>query len=387
MKLKLTALFLTTVLIVSLFSGCSNSAVTAGEETTGAEDSAAISLTASDYDDYDLTEYITLGQYKAVEIAKQDTAVTDEQYNEYIASVLSDNTTTAEVTDRAAQTGDTLNIDYVGTMNDMDTPDGMTATGQSLVLGSGSYITGFEEGLAGANKGDVVTLNLTFPDPYTNNADLAGQAVTFVVTVNSITNTITPELTDEFVATISDYATVDEYKSSVMLDLASQNAETALSTQKNDLWTAVVDNSTIIKYPDTVIQAYTDDMVTYYTDYATSNGYETLEAFLTDYYGTTLADFNTEAATYAQNAVAEDMVLYSIVKAENLYLTQEEYDAGAANYVTMYEYESAEALETEYGKDVIIKSVLWDKIMDFLLEQAVEVETTAETAAETAAAE
>jgi FKBP-type peptidyl-prolyl cis-trans isomerase (trigger factor) len=132
-----------------------------------------------------------------------------------------------------------------------------------------------------------------------------------------------------------------------------------------------MDSSTILKYPETETKAYSDEMIKYYTDYAANNGYESLEAMLTAVYSTTLDAFNTQAVTYAQNTVAEEMVLYSIVKKENLYLTQAEYEEGAAKYVKSEQVESLAALEEKYGKDAIVRSVLWDKTLDYLLGLAV----------------
>jgi trigger factor len=370
MKLKLTALFLSAVLFMLIITGCADNNNINGAETTGvSSDTAAIN--SNKYEAYDLSEYVTLGQYKGVSVAKQDPTVTDQQYTDYIAKILSDNKSRVEVTDRAVQQGDTVQIDYIGTMTNIATPEGMTAKGQELVIGAGSFIPGFEDGLVGAKKGDVVTVSVTFPDPYTSNETLSGQPATFSVTVNTIYKDVSPELNDDFVKSISEFVTVDEYKSSVMLKLYSDNVAANQSTQMGDLWKTVMDSSTILKYPDTETKAYQDEMIKYYTDYAANNGYESLEAMLTAVYSTTLDAFNTQAVTYAQNTVAEEMVLYSIVNKENLYLTQEEYDTAAAEYMTKYNYKTVTELENYYGREVLIRSILWDKTLDYLLGQAV----------------
>lgn len=371
MKLKLT-LFLSAVLLMLLVTGCADNNKINGAETTGAgNDSSAAKITSNKYEAYDLAEYVTLGQYKGVQVAKQDPTVTDKQYNDYIATVLSDNKSRVEVTDRTAQQGDTLQIDYVGTMTNIATPEGMTAKGQEIVIGAGSFIPGFEEGLIGAKKGDVVVISVTFPDPYTSNQALAGQPATFTVTVNAIYKDVTPEMTDDFVKTISEYKTVDEYKSSVMLKLYSDNVAANRTTQMSELWKTVMDSSTILKYPETETKAYNDEMVKYYTDYAANNGYASLEAMLTAVYSSTVDKFNAQAVTYAQNSVAEEMALYSIVNNENLYLTQAEYDTAAAEYMTKYKYDTVAALEAYYGRDVLIRTILWDKTLDYLLGLAV----------------
>ena len=139
------------------------------------------------YKTEDLSRYVTLGEYKnlALEV-KMPEKVDDEAIEKALETSLSDHaTTTAAADDYAAKDGDTVNIDYVGKVDDKEF-DGGSAEGQDLVLGSGSYIDGFESGLIGKKKGDKVTLDLKFPDPYQNNPALAGKAVVFDVTVNSI---------------------------------------------------------------------------------------------------------------------------------------------------------------------------------------------------------
>lgn len=374
MKIKKTALIFAFVLTL-LFSGCAGKNNAQGDEKTKdiGEEQASLRISENKYSEYNLDEYMTLAQYKGVEIKKQDPTVTDEQYDQYVKSVLSKNSKKKEITDRTVREGDTVRIDYTGKMDEMETPEGMTAQDQEIVIGAGAYIPGFEEGLVGAGKGDVVTVNVTFPDPYLNNEALSGQKATFTITVDAIYEIITPELTDDFVKTISDYTTVDEYKSSVMLDLYTQNVESAQAAQKNELWQKIIDNTTIIKYPDNELEAYSDEMIKYYTDYAVEQGFESLDAMLAEYYNTTLEEFKKEALSYAQKAVADEMILYSIVQKEDLFLTQGEYEAGAQRYVEMEQAESLAALEEQYGKDIIIRSVLWDKTIDYLLSKAVEV--------------
>ena len=160
---------------VMLAAGCGKKSDTA--ETTTAAETTEAEIT-------DKGEVTKLGQYKGIEVTKEDTTVTDAELDQRIASILQANPEITEITDRPAQEGDTVNIDYVG-MKDGVAFDGGTAEGYDLELGSGAFIDGFEDGLIGANVGEERSLNLTFPEDY-GNADLAGQAVVFYVTVNKI---------------------------------------------------------------------------------------------------------------------------------------------------------------------------------------------------------
>ena len=182
-------------------------------------------------------DYVTITKYKGVEIDKVDAdAVSDNDVEAQINSVLQSKSTTTEVTDRAAQTGDTVTIDYEG-KKDGVAFDGGTATDAQLTLGSGQFIDGFEDGVVGHNIGDTFDLDLTFPENY-GNEDLAGQAVVFTVTLKGISQTDVPELTDEFVQSVSDTSkTVEEYKKEIKKSLkknGKENQQNGISTLQNE---------------------------------------------------------------------------------------------------------------------------------------------------------
>ncbi|MDD4772907.1 MAG: trigger factor [Eubacteriales bacterium] len=374
MNHKSAALVITAALLLCFAAGCSDKPGENGSETNAGDQAQSPDdiLSFDIYKDYNLDEYITLGPYKNLTVTKQDPTVTDEQYDAYINTVLSENTTSTEVTGRPVQIGDKLQIDYVGQMDGEETPDGMAADDQEIVIGSGAYIPGFEEGLIGADIGEAVTVSLNFPDPYLNNEALSGKPATFTITVDTIYEFNIPEMNDEFVKTISDFTTVDEYKSSVMLEIYSDNVQQIRTNQIGELWSTVIRGSVIQKYPEAEIQMYSDEMINYYREYALANGYETLEEMLGALYNTTLAEFTKESVTYAQDTVAEEMIMYLIVQNEDIHLTQAEYEADASDYAEYYGFESVTALEEYYTKDILIRSILWDKTLDYLLETAVE---------------
>ena len=160
---------------VLLAAGCGKKSDTT--ETTTAAETTEAEIT-------DKGEVTKLGEYKGMEVTKEDTTVTDEEVEERIQNILAANPEIIEITDRPAQEGDTVNIDFVG-MKDGEAFQGGTEEGVDLVLGSGSFIYGFEDGLIGAYTGEERSLNLTFPEDY-NPADLAEQDVVFDVTVNKI---------------------------------------------------------------------------------------------------------------------------------------------------------------------------------------------------------
>ena len=164
----------------------------------------------------DVSKYVTIGQYKGLSLDKTVEAVTDDMVDGRIKEELQNKA--EEVTEGSVQNGDVVTINYVGTKDGVAF-DGGTATDAQLTLGSGQFIDGFEDGVVGHNIGDTFDLDLTFPENY-GNEDLAGQAVVFTVTLKGISQTDVPELTDEFVQSVSDTSkTVEEYKKEIKKSL------------------------------------------------------------------------------------------------------------------------------------------------------------------------
>ena len=165
----------------------------------------------TDYVD-DLSKYVTLGEYKGLEYEETSTEVTDEDVQAELDYLLESKADVEKIMDGTVADGDTVNIDFTG-MRDGVAFDGGSGTGYDLTIGSNSFIDNFEEQLIGMKPGDTKEINVTFPDPYPNNPDLAGVPVVFEVTVNYICGeNIIPEMSDQFIADNTDYQTVDEYK-------------------------------------------------------------------------------------------------------------------------------------------------------------------------------
>ena len=187
---------------------------------------------------------VKLGAYKNLGIKKEPAEVTDDDVSAEIERARERAARYVEVTDRPAKLDDQVNIDYAGYLGDVQF-DGGTATGHDLVLGSGSFIPGFEDQLVGAKVGDEVDVNVTFPEEY-HAPELAGKAVVFKVKVNSIREKDVPALDDDFVTEVSEKAnTVDEYRAEIRETLekrADANAERAFEDAVVD---AVSDNAEV----------------------------------------------------------------------------------------------------------------------------------------------
>lgn len=324
-------------------------------------------------------KYVTLGEYKGIEYTKTVEEVTDDDIQDRLDSFVNGLAENEEVTDRAIEDGDIVNIDYVGT-KDGEEFDGGSSTGYDLTIGSGSFIDGFEDGLIGHNTGEEVSLDLQFPDPYENNPDLAGQDVNFKVTVNKISVKKTPELTDQLVKDNTDYDTISAYKDSIREELEEQNQSDAEQKVKSDIFNKVLENSKISGYDEDEVNSLVDkefdsmkqtaeSYQTYgysYEDVLSMYGYDSEEA---------LKEGITE---YVKNYLDQKMILYCIADEEGIKVTSEETDEMIDEYMEQYTIESKDEVFDYFGDDYFEFAVLTEKVIDFLVENAKLVDSTEE---------
>ncbi|OUQ17193.1 trigger factor [Lachnoclostridium sp. An14] len=261
---------------------------------------------------------VELGQYKGVELEKTDASLTDEEFQTAVDARLEANPDWIEV-ERPAQNGDTVNIDYVG-MRDGEAFEGGTDQGYDLVLGSGSFIDGFEDGLIGAVKGQELSLELTFPDPYRNNPDLAGQPVVFDVTVNRVEEPRTPELNDAFVQRISDFDTVDAWETDLRSQLEEQKAQQAESQDDFNLYNAIMESSTFTGIDESV-DAELNRLMEMNESLMALQGV-TLEDYLAAY-GLDQEVYETAWRSQAEYNVKMELMLKAVAEQENLEITDE----------------------------------------------------------------
>lgn len=244
-------------------------------------------------EDASLADLVTLPEnYQTMTLSAADLEVTEEEIQEQIDALLANYPVTKEITDREVADGDTVNIDYVGSVDGVEFSGGSTqGAGTDVTIGVTSYIDDFLEQLIGHKPGDTFDVNVTFPDPYENNPDLAGKDAVFVTTINYIVEEEDPELTDEFVTE----NLKDDYGYESVEDVKAKITDT-LQANKNyaAVWNKLIDESVFSENPDSLtdiqLQIYVD-----YTakqadnygmtldDYLTATGMESLEAFRESY--------------------------------------------------------------------------------------------------------
>lgn len=295
----------------------------------------------------DLSKYITLGQYKGFNLNVTKKKVVDE---EYIMSFLNSDLIyygyTEKVTDRAVTKDDTVKISYKGLLDGVAFEGGTGDKDNFTIYDGGGFIPGFADGVIGAMPGVEIDVNVTFPEEY-HSADLAGKAVVFKVTVHHIyeAKALTDELANEL--TSGEYKTAAALKEYYKTYLEEQE-ETTQEDQKLKLtWEAIHGAVTKVKAPDEIVDLLFDYEFSYYESAAKSYGLD-VDTLLT-YYGLTRETLKKKV----EDSVFENMVLYSIIKAEGLTLSDEEYN----KTLEEWGYTEEELLET-YTKEEIREQLL-----------------------------
>ena len=321
----------------------------------------------------DVEKCVTLGDYKGVTVEKTIQSVTDEDVQNEIDNALANYP--VEV-DQAAKEGDTVNIDYVGKI-DGEEFDGGSDQGADLKLGSGKFIDGFEDGLIGARKGETRTLNLTFPEDYTQ--DLAGKAVEFTVTVNAVKEPLS-EPTDQWVAdNIEGYDNLADYKAGIRSEQEESNEQTAENQVRYAAWTQVIDNCTINEYPETLVEVgkkLYEQQVETYAKYA---GME-LDAYI-ESSGLTQEEYQSNMEEYGKNVAAQALVCQAICDKEGFAIGDDDYQKALQDMLTEYGCTEDELIQT-YGQDNVEQSIMLNRVSNLILENANVTEVQADSSAD-----
>lgn len=318
----------------------------------------------------DVEKCVTLGDYKGVTVEKTIQSVTDEDVQNEIDNALANYP--VEV-DQAAKEGDTVNIDYVGKI-DGEEFDGGSDQGADLKLGSGKFIDGFEDGLIGARKGETRTLNLTFPEDYTQ--DLAGKAVEFTVTVNAVKEPLSEPM-DQWVAdNIEGYDNLADYKAGIRSEQEESNEQTAENQVRYAAWTQVIDNCTINEYPETLVEVgkkLYEQQVETYAKYA---GME-LDAYI-ESSGLTQEEYQSNMEEYGKNVAAQALVCQAICDKEGLAIGDDDYQKALQDMLTEYGCTEEELIQT-YGQDNVEQSIMLNRVSNLIMENANVTEVQADS--------
>ena len=310
---------------------------------------------------------VTLGEYKGVEVKKEHTLVTEDDVNAEVEKERNKQAAEVSVDDRAVAEGDTVNLDYSGSVDGVKFAGG-TAEGQTLKIGSHTFIPGFEEQMVGMNIGEEKDLNVTFPTEY-HAPDLAGKEAVFHVKVNSITETQLPALDDDFAKDISEFDTLDAYKADVRAKLEAQAAERDNNAFTNAVIEKVMANATV-EIPDAMVERQIDSMVRNFEARLAQQGLK-LADFM-KYTGQDEKSFRNQYRDQAEKSVRANLVLEAVENAEKFEATEEEIDAEIEKFAKQIgqNVEDLKKNLTEGDREYFKADVIRDKAVKFLCDNA-----------------
>ncbi len=312
---------------------------------------------------------ITLGEYKGIEVEKKTAEVTDEEVDSEISRVRENNSRMITVDDRATQEGDTVIINFDGYV-DGEQFEGGKAEDYSLVLGSHTFIDNFEEQLIGKNAGDSVEVHVTFPDMY-QAEELRGKDAVFYVEINDIKVKELPDIDDEFAQDVSDFDTLEEYKEDLKKKLL-ENKEAALEREKEEeVIGAIIENSQM-EIPDPMVDAQTRQMTQEFAQRLQAQGLS-MEQYM-QLTGLTPQKMIDELKPQALKRIQSRLVLEAVAAAENIEVSDEDYDKEVERMAEAYNMEKDKltGLISDNEKEQIRMDIAVQKAVELVVASAAE---------------
>lgn len=315
---------------------------------------------------------VKLGQYKGLEAVQLPTEADDEDVANELTNMLDRNSRLVTVEDRAAEMGDTAEIDFEGFVDGVAF-DGGKGENYPLELGSGSFIPGFEEQVAGHKTEEAFDVNVTFPEEY-QAENLAGKDAVFKVKIHEIKTKEVPALDDEFAKDVSEFDTLDELKADLKKQLSEKKAEEARRDLENQLLEQAIDGMEA-EIPEVMFTKRADEMINDYTYRLQAQGID-LQTYL-QYMGQDMDAFRATFKDGAEKQVKASLVLEAIVAAEKLEATEDEINAEIDKLAQQYGME-AEQIKKAVPADQIAADVTTKKALDLIVDSAKLVEKKAE---------
>lgn len=375
-KLKQTLLLASALILAAALTGCGRedgkqkgtlNTATSGDAAGESDGSGDMSI-----DEYIETyaSDVTLGKYKGIEYEYSVAEVTDEQVQEEVQKFVSSCASYEEDHESKAKIGDTVNIDFVGSVDGVEFEGGNTnGSGYDVTLGSHGLIDDFEDQIVGHVPGETFDVKVTFPEDYGQD-NLNGREAVFETTLNYIQIEIEAEYNDELVAANTSYSNVADYEKSIYDSIAETNEARALASAQNFVMTSVMNNATIDSIPEDEVLALTNQIISAIKTEA--EGYNLdYETYVYYYYAFDDPDaFYDYVVSVCEETVKEKKIVCAVAKTENITVTAEEVEAYVAklaedNGVT------EDAIREYYEGEDLMYYALAEKVMNFLMENGV----------------
>lgn len=307
---------------------------------------------------------VKLGEYKGLKAAMLPTEATEEDVDKELENMRDRNSRLVSVEDRAAETGDTVELDFDGSVDGVPF-EGGKGENYPLELGSGSFVPGFEDQVAGHKIGEEFDVNVTFPEEYT--PELAGKDAVFKCKINEIKTKEMPELDDEFVKDVSEFDTLDELKSDIKKQITEKKEADAKKDLENQLIEQVVENMEC-EIPECMFESRTDEMIQDYSYRLQMQGID-LNTYLS-YLGQDMDTFKKSFREGAENQVKASVALEAVVDAEKIEASDEEIEAEIAKLAEQYQME-ADQIKNAVSSEQLASDIKTRKALELIVDSAI----------------
>ena len=316
---------------------------------------------------------VTLGKYKGVKVDKMDVEVTDEEVEAEIGRERESNARTITVEDRPVQDKDMTVIDFEGFVDGVAF-EGGKGENYPLTIGSGAFIPGFEEGLIGAQIGEEVEVNVTFPEDY-QASELAGKPAVFKCTVKEIKEKELPELDDEFASEVSEFDTMAEYREDVKKKLGDRKAAEAKSAKEDAVIDAVIAEAQM-EIPDAMLETQQRQMVDEFAQRIQSQGLS-MDQYM-QFTGLTADKMLEQVKPQALKRIQSRLVMEAVAAAEKIEASEEEFEEEVKVMGEAYQLEPEKVKELlgENGKKQVKEDICIKRAVDFVVENAKETKAS-----------
>jgi trigger factor len=307
-------------------------------------------------------KYISIAEYKGLNLNNTVTEITDEQVEEAVKYSLQGDMSPVTDSSESVKEGDLVTISYVGTVNGelLESEDYY-----DLTVGEGSMTDGFEDGLIGMKKGETRTLNLTFPEDFYSD-ELSGQDVVYKVTLQSFQRA--PEIDDAYVAANTEASTLEEYTQMIRTQMEENAEAEAKENLRSIAWDTILTNSEVMEYPQADIDNAIDEYKRQIMEYNNDSDL-TLEEFV-ESQNMTMESFEEQCQQYAESKVKQNLIVQGIMDAEGLSLEDAQSLAIQDQLVEDFAVSSLAELIDAYGQSMIDEAIGLIRVEDFIVENA-----------------
>lgn len=312
--------------------------------------------------DCNAEDYVELGQYKGIEVTVDSSGIRDSLVNERMQNDLEDVTEYSEVS-REAQDYDRLTLEFTGTIGG-STIDGFSSDSYTLVLGNDEFvIPGFTDALYGMKAGENKIITLVVPEGIQDAEDYANKRIVYDITVSKVEQPIVPMITDAYAKEYFGYDTVDAYKQSLIDDMQDTISENIQSAKEKAVLEKLQENANVKGYPDEMLSSKSEELKKSINFYSMMYGMDEDE-YCQDRYGISFDE-------YVKKSVAQELIMQLIAQKEDLSVTEYEYKGDLDAFAEDNGYSDEEKFVSDFGRDKIVRNMLFQKAVDVVMDNAV----------------